>query len=41
MGDKSPKSVQKQNAQKLAKLSSAEGKKKQIALDKQAGGKKK
>ena len=41
MGDKSPKSVQKQMSQKLAKANSEEEKKKQAMVAKQAGPKKK
>jgi hypothetical protein len=41
MGDKSPKSKQKQNSQKQAASTSANQKKKQAIADKSAAGKKK
>ena len=41
MGDKSPKSVQKKSTQKQTKTSSANAKKKQAVVAKQAAGKKK
>ena len=41
MGDKSPKSVQKKSTQKQTKTSSADAKKKQAVVAKQAAGKKK
>jgi hypothetical protein len=41
MGDKSPKSVQKQASQKMAKANTADEKKKQQSAAKQTVGKKK
>ena len=41
MGDKSPKSVQKQATQKLVKSNNANQKKKDAAVTKQVSGKKK
>lgn len=41
MGDKSPKSAQKQASQKASKAKTADDKKKQVANDKQGAAKKK
>ena len=41
MGDRSPKSVQKQASQKQAKTNNSNQKKQQATADKQVGGKKK